>query len=87
MSDDGTYPAEPGPQPTSAIFTKQGITSQAIALSSGTSGQTIQVIYSGITNTSWVTAGQKITSTTTGVQGYGVKDGMLEVFPYYRPTT
>ena len=72
-------------QYTSSVFTKQGTPYQAIALSSGTSGQTIQVMYSGITNASWVTDGQTITSTATGVQGYGVKDGMLEVFPYYRP--
>ena len=86
VSDDGTV-SQTGPQLPGAIFTKQNTPYQAIALSSGTSGQTIQVIYSGITNASWVTAGQKITSTATGVQGYGVKNGMLEVFPYYRPTT
>lgn len=82
--DDGTV-SQTEPQPSGTIFTKQNTPYQAIALSSGTSGQTIQVIYSGITNASWVTARQKITSTATGVQGYGVKDGMLEVFPYYRP--
>lgn len=86
VSDDGTV-SQTGPQLPGTIFTKQNTPYQAIALSSGTSGQTIQVIYSGITNASWVTAGQKITSTATGVQGYGVKNGMLEVFPYYRPTT
>lgn len=64
-------------------ITKQGTPYQAIALSSGTSGQTIQAIYSGIVYVPWITAGQQINS--TGVQGYGVKDGMLEVFPYYRP--
>ena len=85
VSDDGSVSQTTPTAPT--IFTKQNTPYQAIALSSGTSGQTIQVIYSGITNASWVTTGQKITSTTTGVQGYGVKDGMLEVFPYYRPTT
>lgn len=86
VSDDGTV-SQIGPQPPTIIYTKQNTPYQAIALSSGTSGQTIQVIYSGITDASWVTAGQKITSTDTGVQGYGVKNGMLEVFPYYRPTT
>ena len=86
VSDDGTV-SQTAPQLPGTIFTKQNTPYQAIALSSGTSGQTIQVIYSGITNASWVTAGQKITSTATGVQGYGVKNGMLEVFPYYRPTT
>lgn len=86
VSDDGTV-SQTGPQLPDTIFTKQNTPYQAIALSSGTSGQTIQVIYSGIINASWVTAGQKITSTATGVQGYGVKNGMLEVFPYYRPTT
>ena len=80
---DGTINV--GPTQQIVTFTKQNTPYQAIALSSGTSGQTIQVMYSGITNASWVTAGQTITSTTTGVQGYGVKDGMLEVFPYYRP--
>lgn len=84
VSDDGTV-SQTDTQLPGTTFTKQNTPHQAIALSSGTSGQTIQVIYSGITNASWVTAGQKITSTTTGVQGYGVKDGMLEVFPYYRP--
>lgn len=83
VSDDGTV-SQTGAQLPGPI-TKQGTPYQAIALSSGTSGQTIQAICSGIINAQWVTAGQTITSTATGVQGYGVKDGMLEVFPYYRP--
>lgn len=81
----GEITSQTGPQFPVTIFTKQNTPYQAIALSSGTSGQTIKVVYSGIANASWIIAGQKITSTTTGVQGYGVKDGMLEVFPYYRP--
>ena len=55
----------------------------AIALQSGTSGQSIEVIYSGITNADWVTADQTITS--DGVYGVGVLDGVLQVWSAERP--
>lgn len=55
----------------------------AIALQSGTSGQSIEVIYSGITNVDWVTAGQTITS--DGVYGVGALDGVLQVWSAERP--
>lgn len=55
----------------------------AIALQSGTSGQSIEVIYSGITNADWVTEGQVIDS--NGVYGVGVLDGVLQVWSKDRP--
>lgn len=55
----------------------------AIALQSGTSGQSIEVIYSGITNVDWVTEGQTITS--EGVYGAGLLDGVLQVWSKDRP--
>lgn len=57
----------------------------AIALQSGTEGQSIEVIYSGTVNAEWVTAGQTITS--DGVYGVGVLDGVLQVWSKDRPRT
>lgn len=55
----------------------------AIALQDGTSGQSIEVIYSGITYADWVTEGQTITS--DGVYGAGLLDGVLQVWSKDRP--
>ena len=57
--------------------------SQAIALQSGTEGQPIDIIYSGITAADFVTEGQTITS--DGVYGAGVLDGVLQVWSKDRP--
>ena len=57
--------------------------SQAIALQSGTEGQPIDIIYSGITAAGFVTEGQTITS--DGVYGAGVLDGVLQVWSKDRP--
>ena len=53
--------------------------STAIALQSGTSGQSIECIFSGTTNASFVSEGQVIDS--PGVYGVGVLDGILRVKP------
>lgn len=55
----------------------------AIALQSGTAGQSIEVIYSGTVYADWVTAGQVISS--PGVYGVGVLDGVLQVWSAERP--
>ena len=55
----------------------------AIALKSGTAGQSIQVIYSGTVAADWVTEGQVITS--PGVYGAGVLAGVLQVWGRDRP--
>lgn len=55
----------------------------AIALKSGTAGQSIEVIYSGTVAADWVTEGQVITS--PGVYGAGVLDGVLQVWSKDRP--
>lgn len=55
----------------------------AIALKSGTAGQSIEVIYSGTVAADWVTEGQVITS--PGVYGAGVLDGVLQVWGRDRP--
>lgn len=55
----------------------------AIALQSGTSGQSIEVVYSGTVAADWVTAGQVINS--DGVYGVGVLDGVLQVWSKDRP--
>ena len=55
----------------------------AIALKSGTAGQSIEVIYSGTVAADWVTEGQAITS--PGVYGAGVLDGVLQVWGRDRP--
>lgn len=55
----------------------------AIALQSGTSGQSIEVVYSGTVYADWVTEGQVIDS--DGVYGVGVLDGVLQVWSAERP--
>ena len=55
----------------------------AIALKSGTEGQSIEVIYSGTVAADWVTEGQVISS--HGVYGAGVLDGVLQVWSKDRP--
>ena len=55
----------------------------AIALKSGTAGQSIEVIYSGTVAADWVTEGQVISS--PGVYGAGVLDGVLQVWSKDRP--
>lgn len=55
----------------------------AIALQSGTAGQSIEVIYSGTVAADWVTEGQVITS--PGVYGAGVLAGVLQVWSKERP--
>ena len=55
----------------------------AIALKSGTAGQSIEVIYSGTVAADWGTEGQVITS--HGVYGAGVLAGVLQVWSKYMP--
>lgn len=55
----------------------------AIALKSGTAGQSIEVIYSGTVAADWVTKGQVISS--PGVYGAGVLAGVLQVWGRGRP--
>lgn len=55
----------------------------AIALKSGTAGQSIEVIYSGTVAADWVTKGRVISS--PGVYGAGVLDGVLQVWGRGRP--
>lgn len=55
--------------------------STAIALQSGTAGESIEVIFSGTTAASFVEAGQEITS--EGVYGFGAADGFLSVIPWW----
>lgn len=57
--------------------------STAIALQSGTAGQSIECIFSGTTNAAWVTEGQVIDS--PGVYGVGIMDGILQVWSKERP--
>lgn len=54
---------------------------QAIALESGTAGQTISIIYDGNIDVSWATANQTITS--TGVKGFCPVNGKLSVTGYW----
>lgn len=55
----------------------------AIALKSGTEGQSIEVIYSGTVAADWVTEGQVVDS--PGVYGAGVLDGVIQVWSKDRP--
>lgn len=55
----------------------------AIALQSGTAGQSIEVIFSGTTYADFVSEGQIIDS--DGVYGIGVLDGVLQVWSKDRP--
>ena len=55
----------------------------AIALKSGTAGQSIEVIYSGTVAADWVTEGQVVDS--PGVYGAGVLAGVLQVWSKERP--
>lgn len=55
----------------------------AIALKSGTAGQSIEVIYSGTVAADWVTEGQVVDS--PGVYGAGVLDGVIQVWSKDRP--
>ena len=55
----------------------------AIALKSGTAGQSIEVIYSGTVAADWVTEGQVVSS--PGVYGAGVLAGVLQVWSKYMP--
>lgn len=55
----------------------------AIALKSGTAGQSIEVIYSGTVAADWVTEGQVVDS--PGVYGAGVMSGVLQAWSKDRP--
>lgn len=54
---------------------------QAIALQSGTAGQSIEVIFSGTTAADWATVGKEITS--EGVYGFAPVGGFLNVIPWW----
>lgn len=73
---------------TATILTVQGnqiagsftnTSSQAIALQSGTSPESIEIIYNGVAPLAGIAAGTQITS--PGVQGYAPQDGWLWVRP------
>lgn len=55
--------------------------SEAIALESGSSGDTIEIILAGTVEAPWISQGQEITS--PGVYGFGALDGLLNVRPYW----
>jgi hypothetical protein len=55
----------------------------AIALQSGTAGQSIEVVYSGTVAADWVTEGQVVDS--PGVYGAGVMSGVLQAWSKDRP--
>lgn len=67
----------------SAKLNDDSVIGQAIALQDGSSGQSIEIIYSGTVAADWVTAGQVINS--PGVYGVGVLDGVLQVWSKDRP--
>lgn len=56
-----------------------GTPSQGIALAAAYSGQSVDVIFSGIAYAAWVSDGQRVDS--PGVQGRGIADGVLAVTP------
>lgn len=56
-----------------------GTPSQGIALAAAYSGQSVDVIFSGIAYAAWVSDGQTVDS--PGVQGRGIADGVLAVTP------
>jgi predicted RecA/RadA family phage recombinase len=62
-----------------ALYETSPSPSQAIALQSGTAGQSIDIIYDGVAELPGITAGTQITS--AGVQGYAPQDGWLWVRP------
>ena len=59
----------------------KNISAQAIALTSASAGQNCDVLFSGVAETSGLTAGTNITS--DGVQGYVSQDGVLSAFPWW----
>lgn len=67
----------------SAKLNDDSVIGQAIALQDGSSGQSIEIIYSGTVAADWVTEGQVIDS--DGVYGVGVLDGVLQVWSKARP--
>lgn len=75
----GTVFNEDGTVSVQQQITTSGTPSQAIALQSGSAGDVINVIFSGMAELSGVTQGQQITS--PGVQGFGAMDEWLSVFP------
>lgn len=79
---------------TSTILTIRGnqiaggfenTSSQAIALTSASAGETCEVIFDGVAQLSGVTAGQEITS--DGVYGYCPMDGWIWVKPWWDKTS
>ena len=76
---DPTFEVDGYYESASGIITTSGTPSQAIALQSGSAGDVINVIFSGMAELSGVTQGQQITS--PGVQGFGAMDEWLSVFP------
>lgn len=61
--------------------TKSGTPSQAIAIQSGSAGQSIDIIYSGVAELPGITAGTQVGG--SGVCGYAPADGWLWVGPYW----
>lgn len=79
----GFRPAFTLPETFNVIIYESTLRTQAIALQSGTTGQSIECIFSGTTNAAWATEGQVIDS--PGVYGVGIMDGILQVWSKERP--
>lgn len=77
LISDGTVTSTPT-SPTYTITTS-GTPSTAIALESGSAGDTIPVIFTGTTSAPFITRDQTIQGTDGGVFGYGILDGILGV--------
>lgn len=58
---------------------------KAIALTSGTAGQDVEVIFCGTTAADFATEGEYFNWDGEGVKAYAPMDGVLTVFPWYEP--
>lgn len=60
---------------------------RAIALTSGTAGQNVEVIFCGTTTADFATEGEYFNWDGEGVKAYAPMDGVLTVFPWYDPAS
>lgn len=79
VQSDGTVTSTPSPTPPTYTITTAGTPSTAIALESGSAGETIPIIFNGTTSAPFITRNQTIQGANGGVFGYGILDGILGV--------